>query len=159
MVYLVYAVELPRNTPMKKALTTSVSTHSSRLLVGRTTGLNEGSADIFLIKATAEWVFHASLVPIQYQGPSFGFSVGLHGNRAAVGDPLGNSGFVYMFISDSQGFWTHETTLICPQPSNQNNLFGYSLSVFDGLVVIGAPNHDKQGSVFAFREAGTKLVL
>ena len=71
----------------------------------------------------------------------FGFSVGVSGNVIVVGAPLSNanigSAYVYEF-NDSSGLWEKMDEL-SPKDTQDVLYFGWSVAVFENIIVIGAP--------------------
>ena len=99
----------------------------------------------------------------------FGNSVGLYGNTMAVGakwsDDLDNTGWidtgsVYLFALGSDGNWVFHQKLTSPAPGH-SSLFGSSVSIGAGRLVVGAPLDDTKGYVdsggsyvYALKESG-----
>jgi hypothetical protein len=61
----------------------------------------------------------------------FGLTVGIDGNTALVGDPIGNAAYVYAL---SAGTWTLQGTL---SPSDSTSQFGTAVAVSGGTAVVG----------------------
>ena len=76
----------------------------------------------------------------------FGMSVSVSGNTAVVGAPwdddMGNySGSAYLFERDkSTGFWDEKAKLTASDGEDFDN-FGFSVSVFGNVAIVGAPHH------------------
>lgn len=80
---------------------------------------------------------------------SFGFSVSISGSMAAVGAPDDDdngtgSGSVYVFNYDGSE-WVEDAKLT-PDDGEADDRFGYSVAVYPGYVVVGAPFEDDGGS-------------
>eukprot|EP00956_Cyclotella_meneghiniana_P005605 scaffold7232_cov63-Cyclotella_meneghiniana.AAC.1 len=80
----------------------------------------------------------------------FGYSVGVSGNVIVVGSPYSNayigSAYVYEF-NNSSGLW-EKTDELSPK-DNQSVYFGFSVGVFENIIVIGAPR-SKNGIGLAY---------
>ena len=85
----------------------------------------------------------------------FGSSVALHGNTLAVGakwsDDLENTGWidsgsVYLYTLGADGNWVLHQKLASPEPGH-SSLFGSSVSIGAGRLVVGAPRDDTKGYV------------
>ena len=91
----------------------------------------------------------------------FGFAVSCSSNYVAVGAPYHNgsgdkSGAVYIF-KYSQGGWLEQTKL-CPADGDENDCFGFAVSMSGDCVVIGAPYNDASctdcGAAYVFNRIG-----
>ena len=88
-------------------------------------------------------------------GDSFGSSVSLTGDTAAIGAPgkTANQGAVYVFV-ESGSAWSQLQELIASDGAAYDG-FGYSVSLIDGAVVVGALNkavnwQGFQGAAYVF---------
>lgn len=75
----------------------------------------------------------------------FGSSVAIHNNVAIIGANNADSeaGRVYVFKKDSEtGIWDEIITLL-PTNGQSGDQFGYSVSVKNNLVIVGAPFNDE----------------
>jgi FG-GAP repeat len=88
-------------------------------------------------------------------GGNFGDAVAISGDTMVVG---GNGdgdqgGAVYVFTGSGSS-WTYVTTL---NPSNgyDNDGFGYSVAVGDGIIVVGAPDYDGDGAAYVYTNGGS----
>ncbi len=80
-------------------------------------------------------------------GDLFGTSVAIYGNHIAVGSPEDDillkdrAGSAYVFEQDGSGIW-NETQKIVPSDSDTNSYFGFSVSISDSSLLVGAYNED-----------------
>ena len=138
----------------------SVALSGNRILVGalRNDGsaVNTGSVYVFDYKGST-WTETAKLLSSDTGRYAFGFSVVLMGDRALVGELLGEgivsgSGAVYVF--DFDGIAWNETAKLFASDGANNDKFGYSVSLSGDRVLIGVPNDDDNGS-----ESGSAYVF
>ena len=90
-------------------------------------------------------------------GDGFGASLAYDGGTLAVGAPRGSEGHgaVYLFTRSAAGAWTEALRLVLPDGA-EGDLFGATLALRDGLLVVGAPGRDSaRGAAYAFRKTGT----
>ena len=122
-----------------------------------------GSAYVFRYNGS-EWVEEAKLTdPNGEAGDLFGVSVSIRGDVALIGahgnDQIHGSAFVFRHNPDVRGEWLLETELTGSDPVGQD-WFGFSVSLADGLAIVGAfrDNSTKQGndagSAYIFRYDG-----
>jgi hypothetical protein len=101
------------------------------------------------------------LTPHRYDG--FGVSTSLSGNTLAIGapgddsggaggDPADNSGSVYIFVHSPQGTWTQQARIALSNPETTER-FGYSVSLFENTLAVGAYNSDSAGRVYVFERS------
>ncbi|KAL7483837.1 hypothetical protein ACHAWX_000189, partial [Stephanocyclus meneghinianus] len=82
---------------------------------------------------------------------NFGYSVSISGNVAVIGaylddDNGGSSGSAYIFeLNESAGFWNQKVKLTAADGAG-SDYFGYSVSISDNAVVVGAYFDDDKGS-------------
>lgn len=90
-------------------------------------------------------------------GDSFAFSVSLSANYALIGAYTKNSsrGAAYIFKREASGNWTEINKLTASDAQNGDN-FGYSVSLNNTQILVGATNEDElasnAGAVYLFNE-------
>jgi len=137
----------------------SVSVSGDTAIVGRVNG-NFGEVYAFTRTGTA-WAQQQQLVqPDNGFGDEFGASVHVAGDTAVVGAPgdgidgMSDAGSVYVFTR-SGATWTHHGKLVASDLA-ANDLFGASVSLSNGQLLVGAPQQDTPsftgnvGSVYVF---------
>ncbi|KAL7488917.1 hypothetical protein ACHAW6_014507, partial [Cyclotella cf. meneghiniana] len=115
-------------------------------------GTDSGSAYIFeLNENTGVWNQKTKLTaPDGAASDYFGYSVSISGNVAVVGaylddDKGGNSGSAYIFeLNESTGVWNQKAKLTAADGAG-GDYFGYSVSISDKVVVVGAYLDDDKG--------------
>lgn len=133
----------------------SVALDGNTVLVGAPQdNLSAGSAYIFRLVGTV-WTQIAKLVPDDAEANAkFGQSVALEGEMAVVGawSDDGFRGAAYIF-REQNGVWQEwkKLTGSDTQP-NQQALFGGSVSIEEGTVVVGARSAPGGGGAYVFRE-------
>ncbi len=90
------------------------------------------------------------------QFAAFGESVAIDGDIIVIGAPTESSaafdaGAAYVFRESSPGEWTQVAKLTAHDAS-ESALFGRSVAVSGGMIVVGAPGHDGHGAAYAFLE-------
>jgi hypothetical protein len=101
------------------------------------------------------------------QGQNFGLTVALDGNILVVGAPLNNangyiaSGCAYVFRINEDFTYTQLAKLSNPA-GEENDQFGYALTVSDGIVAIGANDYQRSWyhgdhGVFLYKVEGDKV--
>lgn len=138
------------------AVAIEMSSPTHYLLVGKEQDRDEG------IDAGAVYVFHADTGAFLYKirtpdggGSKFGATIAIEGNIAVIGAPessVNGSRSGRAFIYDlSNGSLLHTLEAQTPQ---SNALFGCSVDISDGLVIVGArretPNGPNSGSAYVF---------
>jgi hypothetical protein len=108
-------------------------------------GPNSGAAYVFTRVAGGPWTEQAKLLPSDgTAGDRFGFSVAVSGETAVIGAPFRDgdtgpdSGAAYVFTGDAGGTWTEQAKLLASDRAARDQ-FGWSVAVFGGTAVIGAP--------------------
>ncbi len=107
---------------------------------------NSGSAYVFEV-VNGFWTQTAKLTAFDAAGAdAFGGAVAVHDGVAAVGsafDDVGaaNAGSVYVFARDGEGAWPMAQKIGAPDP-HTTDLFGYSVAMGEGVLVVGAPRRD-----------------
>ena len=73
---------------------------------------------------------------------SLGYAVAIHDNRVVVGDPNYDAGrgLIRVFTRDNNGNWPWINVQASPQKAG--SLFGSSVGIWAGTVVVGAPNEN-----------------
>ena len=107
-------------------------------------GMDSGSA--YLFDVVTSQLFHKFIAPDGSPGDFFGDSVALSANYAVVGSPFEdsngtNSGAAYLFDVNT-GDLLHKLT---PNDGSADDLFGESVAVSNGLVLVGSPQDDDDG--------------
>ena len=121
-----------------------------------------GSAYMFKRSGTS-WAQEAKLLPSDGAvGDFFGASVSISGDYAVVGAPFDDdngdlSGSAYVFKRSGTS-WTQEAKLL-PSDGAAGDGFGAEVSISGDYAVVGAPNHDDNGtdagSAYLFKRSGT----
>lgn len=88
---------------------------------------------------------------------SFGKSISIRENLMVVGDPGtdSNRGSIFIFEKESLGKWlnNHSYKEVVPDIRSSNQYFGYSVSVGDGFVAVGAIGENNYtGAIFIFEK-------
>lgn len=133
----------------------SVSVSGGTLAVGAPgddteAGSNSGSAALYQFDG-GNIVQVANLVPSDASGgEAFGSSVSLSGNQLAIGAQQGSgvvngSGAAYLFGVVNLSW--QETGKVLPQVGGAGDLFGASIALKDGTLVVGAPNSAPTGTI------------
>ncbi len=150
----------------------SVSIDGDAILIGARDDENDGvsqsgSAYVFRYDPDASaWVEEAKLTdPAGEQLDLFGQSVSIRGDVALIGahtnDDAGlgtGAAFVFRSSSDPPGEWLFEQQLTAFD-AQWAAWFGYSVSLADGVAVIGAPQLDSQiGAAYVLRYDGKSWV-
>lgn len=90
----------------------------------------------------------------------FGYSISLDGGIVAIGakwdgETANRAGAAYLYNASNGAF----ITKILPSDGAQNDSFGHSIAIKDGIVAVGAPEDDdvtvNTGSVYLYDTAGT----
>lgn len=131
-----------------------------------------GAVYAFTYEAERGWVETQRLAaPEPSEARAFGFALAIQGNTLAASAASENEGMgaVYVFaLADGQ--WTLQQRVIANQ-GETNDLFGYSLSLSDELLVVGARGEDsanrgtpgdntaeESGAAYVFRKVDGKWV-
>jgi hypothetical protein len=111
-----------------------------------------------------DWIEEKKLLASDGQeGDNFGCYASLSGDTALIGAWLDgdngyHSGSAYVFIRNNTT-WTQQAKLL-PSDGEEDNLFGWSVSLDNDTALIGAywddDNGDKSGSAYVFTRNGTK---
>jgi hypothetical protein len=104
--------------------------------------VDQGSAYLFFFNGVS-WLQQQKIVAGDGQpGDAFGFAVSISGNYAVVGapfdnsGPLNDSGCAYIFFYNGSS-WVQVVQPFLPIPASAD-LFGYSVCVKNGMMIIGA---------------------
>ena len=112
--------------------------------------IDSGAAYVFARESSGAWNQQARLkAGNQPDVEEFGSSVAVSGDTVVVGEPLNRStedfrpeaGAAYIFSRDKNGQWGGKSTVNARERSF-NGLFGNSVSVSDGILLVGAPGHN-----------------
>ena len=114
--------------------------------------------------SVVDWIEEKKLLSSDGQeGDNFGCYASLSGDTALIGAWLDgdngyHSGSAYVFIRNNTT-WTQQAKLL-PSDGEEDNLFGWSVSLDNDTALIGAywddDNGDKSGSAYVFTRNGTK---
>ena len=85
----------------------------------------------------------------------FGTSVSLYGDTAVVGapgedDPGSQSGAIYLY-KKTNGYWTQTDKIEASDAANNDN-FGYSVSLYKDVMVVGAYLNDTYGKAYIYEK-------
>ncbi|KAJ5073903.1 hypothetical protein M0811_08176 [Anaeramoeba ignava] len=127
-----------------------------------TNGNRSGSAQVYKLYG-ASWIWTSSLIGDDTTvGDEFGSAVAIFDPYIAVGAPYHNtvgtaSGYVYIFTRSVE-VWS-QTAKLSPSNLAAFDKFGSSLSMYNNLLLIGAPNHNSSasaaGSAYLFTRSVT----
>ena len=119
-----------------------ISVDGDRMIVGATRHDDErGAAYVFERGPEGDWMQVVRLQPDSVlAGDRFGSGLALDGARVYVAaNPVEAGGKVYIFdLDEATGDWT-ETAVIQNDPELDKGLFGASLAVQDGALLVGSP--------------------
>jgi hypothetical protein len=131
-----------------------------------TKDFKEGAAYTF-VKTASGWIQEAKILP-HNPGMSdyFGYSVDIDENTIVIGanhedsnsaeDPFNDdaprSGAVYVYVRKGDT-WILDAYLKASNAADGNE-FGYSVSISDNIIVVGAPYKDVTGAVYVFERSG-----
>jgi hypothetical protein len=125
-------------------------------------GRNSGAAYVFERVGTA-WALRQKLLPPpgmpgawSEDGPRFGTSVALSGDRLAIGAPRARQQGRVLVFTRTAGTWTLSAELAQTDPSSYAE-FGAAVALRGTRLLVGAPQADsgtRSGAVYAFEEAG-----
>ena len=138
----------------------SVSLYENHALVGAPGKLASGTAYVFE-KGMFGWSQQSKLEPSDAFLPkAFGASVSIHGNTLVVGAYADDSftGAAYVF-GLSHSAWV-EKAKVTASDGGDDDEFGHSVSITDGVLVVGAPGWDSSwfddtGRVYVFEGSGS----
>lgn len=111
---------------------------------------NQGSAQIYK-RDSATWSFEQTITGgYAGDGDHFGWSVGISGNFAIVGEPLdgttspvnyGKAGAAYIFVRGSLGTWK-QTEILNASDKTAGDEFGNSVAISGDYAIVGAMLED-----------------
>ena len=139
----------------------SVALTGNTLAIGDPNSVDAGvtGAVYVFARSNGVWNQQATLAASDPSAERFGFSVAMSGGTMAVGCPgIGNPNFsparAYIFTLSSSG-WT-QTAELSPSGDSSTDLFGSSIAIDSGTVVVGAPNEGGfAGAAYVFALSGT----
>jgi hypothetical protein len=111
-------------------------------------GTSSGSAYVFA-RSGGVWTQQAKLLASDgTMRDRFGSAVSIVGHTTVIGargdqDLGGHSGAAYVFVR-SREVWSEQTKLL-PSDGAADDLFGCTVSVANGMAVVGAPYQDENG--------------
>lgn len=146
-----------------------VGEYKREVTVGGSSVSGAGSAYIYKKNATSDqWEQVATLSASDAQTDDFfGYWVNISGDYAAVsakdedggdGDPLSNTGAVYIFKRESDAVWTQTQILHLPE-TDANSYMGRNVSIDGNGMVIGISGRDIEVDGSGLTDAGTAWVL
>lgn len=140
----------------------SVTISGDTAVVGAPSGIDGLGAAYVFVKPARGWgkmIQTATLTASDEMAyDEFGASVSIDGNTVVVGSPCASfynsscgKGAAYVFVKPAGG-WRNmtETAKLSAADGNQNDQFGYSVSISGSTVVAGASNHAGQGATYVF---------
>ena len=141
----------------------SVAISGNSVVIGAAGNRTKSGKAYIFNRSGNTWIQQAKLTANDASGfEQFGFSVDISGNSVVVGAPSDddhgrNSGSAYVFTR-SNNMWSMQTKLTANDAA-VNDLFGNSVAISGGSIVIGARLNDGQelsiGSVYVFNRTGT----
>ena len=121
------------------------------------------SGSVYIFHNDGGWTFEDIIVSsdITAYGDTFGNSVSVDGNYAIIGACYDSRGAAYIFYNDGTS-WTQQAKLIPSDPSDDNELFGFSVSISGDNAVVGAYGDDNNGgysgAVYYYSRSGTEWI-
>jgi hypothetical protein len=144
----------------------SVALHTDNFAVvgacrGNQYGRFSGSAYYFYVETdpyTNQDIPTAIVQSERHGSAFFGFSVGLYEYNSKLRVAVGayghrGKGAVFVYTRDSTGHLGSEQILYGTDSSSGDN-FGWSVSLYQDLLIVGAPMDSHQGSAFVFKDNG-----
>ena len=100
------------------------------------------------------WKETATVEPSRNElGIGFGDALDVHNGVLVVGAPRdGDAGAAYVFERDESGVWV-EVARLEPDSGMAGEAFGSSVTVLNGLALVGSPTHGDAGRVTAFQRS------
>ena len=104
---------------------------------------NSGEAYIFSRNENGDWKEVLSIIPGDRKDRDFfGNSVGISGNYAIVGCPIGDTknrdvGVIYIYWKNQQGIWVQAQKISAADERNFSN-FGGAVAIHKGFIITGA---------------------
>ena len=121
----------------------SVSVYNNTAVIGAPfydgiKSADSGAAYVFEKNSTGSWT-QTKLPATNAVDDNFGRSVSVYDNTAVIGAPNhASNGTAYIFERNTYGTW-EQTKLLATDAASLDN-FGYSVSVYNGTALIGAPD-------------------
>jgi len=160
---------LPHDANAQNLFGTSIAVSGNTALVGAPVangGIGKGPGAVYVfVKGPAGWTQQAKLVasdPLAAK-EGFGSSVALDGDTAVIGaenrgaflgDPFGQVGAAYVF-QRSGTKWSQQAILTDgPHGGGTGDLFGFSVAITGGTVLVGAADAGGSGAVFEYVRSG-----
>lgn len=127
----------------------------------------DGAGSAYVFRRRGErWIEDFKLLASDASaGDRFGYSVGISGDRAAIGASSNNdagrgSGAAYMFRRHGRR-WIEEAKLTASD-ADSGDAFGHAVAIDRDYCVIGAPRHDhdgrRAGAAYVFRLVGSRWI-
>lgn len=147
---------------------TSVALWGDTALVGApgddSSGTASGAVHVFTQDTNGQWQEKQKLSAANgTAGDLFGTALALHDGIAVIGAHGDNAqgsfaGAAYIFVRDAQGVWNKTQKLVATDGA-AGNLFGWSVALDEGIIVIGARGNedrtDYSGAVYVFMQGQT----
>ena len=140
----------------------SVAAYGGYLLVGAPEKLinNVKSGVVYVyrlesVSSTSVTLVATLIPPDPKAGQRFGTSLSFDGDTLLVGSPQGYSGstqsgtvYVYAFVelNEGSGYWVEQETTIMSQNAVAGQLFGTSVSLHEGIAIIGSGSASVSGN-------------
>ena len=116
-------------------------------------GGGDAAVDVDAGPCTGAWSVVQTLDNPMPGAKDFGVSLAADGDRLVVGSTGENArGVVFVYARGGSG-WTLEQTIEPEPPAAEQTLFGQSVGLRDGVLVVGAPLGDR-GSLHIYEEGG-----
>ena len=132
----------------------AVDIHGDIIVVGASSSNSNQGAGWIFTRSGSTWTQRVKLTPVVDSGALFGNEVSIdkvNGNVVAIGaqrehiSGLADVGAVFIYSSDDNGLtWTENAKITSSDGLGSDN-FGYSVSINDNTVIVGAKNHDFSG--------------
>lgn len=142
----------PREVSATGAFGESVAASGTTIVVGDP-GDNDGGGRAYVFtKTVSGWRQSSSLVGLDTAGgDGFGQSVAISGNTVVVGAPGHDHGNGRAYVFTGAGGSWHQAAELKGSGTSANAIFGISVAVSGGTVLVGAPN---VGQAFVFSKSG-----
>lgn len=137
---------------------TSVALCDDLAVVGAP-GENGGSGTVYVFNVRTGKELARILSPVASGG--FGLSVAASGQKAVIGAPFANTDEGLAYVVDLAEIAAGNGPTLVPisaMDGEMGDAFGQSVSIYDSLILIGAPGDDSaQGSAYVFSTDGTLI--
>lgn len=127
----------------------------SRVALGKRFALVASDRFMYVFeRAAGQWHEVARLVP--NSGEQFEGGLAVVGNELLIGALAGDAhGLVYVLVRRPDNTWHRVQTLRGPRAGSAGDVFGQSLQVAQGTLVVGAPGaNDGRGVAFVYQQFG-----